>query len=722
MRRIFILFSFFLASAGFCSEEIFSPALSLQKEEELFSDLQRVKQIDEKTQEKLPVLLNYMMQTGIFTMPSARMSDEGVVALGYCYLPPYQVYGVALQYFSHVELSGNYWIYNGVMEGNFGRLGFGNDAERGVNIKVSLLRKEDGIPFLPEIALGMNDFLGSKRFHSFYAVATKELLKEHLELTLGVGLGRIRGVFGGMAWSPFHRKNHLLKGLSFAIEYDANQYKYHPWEHLRGKRVRSHVNVGFHYQVPPGFHISASSIRGEKLAAQLAFNYNIGKSQGLFPKFKDPPFYTAPIDLEPLSGRRCEEEMTKEFCRAFHGQGIELMTLFVKIDSDKKKHLWMKVINITYRQEEQVRERLHRLLSSLTPKDVETVTVVVEADGLAVQEYVFRTKDLNSFAKGEIGDYEMALLSSLKEVSSFPSAYEDALLYQRKKSIWIWTLRPGFVSYFGSTTGKFKYDLNMVTGPQGYLMDQIYYDLCASFILSSSSQRLQGRDFLNPSHLLQVRSDSIRYNQRQSLHLQTAYLQRQWNCSKGFFARAGVGYFEIAYAGAALEALYYPVSSPWAFGFELASLLKRKYSGLGFQWKVRKLSKNNVLHFVPYVGLQYFLEFYYDIRPLQTYIRISLGQFLAKDKGIKLEWTRYFSSGFNFSLWCTVTDGNDRVNAKRYFDKGFAFSMPLDWFMNKSSRSKMGYGMSAWLRDVGARAKTGRPLFVVLHEERENLH
>ncbi len=721
MRWFFFVGAFLFSSIAIGQEKNL-PESSLLKEERLFSDLESVRKIDDKIHERLPVVLNYQMQGGIFTMPSARMVDEGSVSLGFSYLPPYHVYGVAFQYFDHVELSGNYWVFKGISESNFGHLGFGDDAERSVNIKVALLRKEDGIAFLPTFALGLNDFLGTRRFHSFYAVATQDFLRENLELTLGWGCGRIGGFFGGMIWSPFRQKNHLLKGISFAIEYDANNYKHHLPEHPLGKSVRCRINAGMHYQIQPGVRFSVSSLRGKEVAALAAFDYNIGKVKGLFPKYKDPPLYTSPVDVEPLGEGRCEEEMAKEFCHAFHGQGIELMSLYLRIDVEKKKHLWMKVNNVAYREEAVVRERIERLCSSITPGDIVTITVVVEADGLMVHEYFFRTSDLKRLAKKEVGDYEMSLLAPMREVSPIPSPYTDALLYQRKKSIWLWTLRPGFLSYFGSTTGKFKYDLSLITGPQGYLMDQIYYDLCASYIISSSTKSMGCRDVLNPSYLLRVRSDTIHYNQKQSLHIQRAFLQKQWNCGEGFFARSSLGYFEIAYAGAAIEALYYSVSSPWAVGFEIAALLKRKYSGIFFQRKVAKLSANNILHHVPYVGIQCFLELYYDLRPLQTYFRVSLGQFLARDKGIRLEWTRYFSSGFHFSLWYAVTDGGDRVNGKRYYDKGFAFSLPLDWFMNKSSRSKIGYGMAAWLRDVGARAQTGKPLFPTIHEERENLN
>jgi hypothetical protein len=34
----------------------------------------------------------------------------------------------------------------------------------------------------------------------------------------------------------------------------------------------------------------------------------------------------------------------------------------------------------------------------------------------------------------------------------------------------------------------------------------------------------------------------------------------------------------------------------------------------------------------------------------------------------------------------------------------------LDFFLNKLSKSRIGYGMSAWLRDFGAQTQTGKPL------------
>ncbi len=66
------------------------------------------------------------------------------------------------------------------------------------------------------------------------------------------------------------------------------------------------------------------------------------------------------------------------------------------------------------------------------------------------------------------------------------------------------------------------------------------------------------------------------------------------------------------------------------------------------------------------------------------------------------------------SLWYTITNGHDHVNGHTYYDKGFAFALPLDFFLRQSSLNYIGYGMSAWLRDVGAFADSGRRLYPTL--------
>ncbi len=683
----------------------------------LFNDLEIVEKVNLEINDRLPLVINYQLQGGYFTMPSARTFDAGTLGFGFAYTPPYHIWSLGFQFFDHLEATGNYWIYRGMLDGIFGHLGFGDSAERAANLKFILLRKEDGIHFLPDLALGWNDFIGTCRFKSFYVTATQEFLRWNLEATFGWGTGRIQGFYGGAAWTPFRQLNGFFKDLTLVAEYDANNYKKHPHEHLGGRTVKSRINAGLQWTLWDLIRLSGSTLRGEELAGSIALNYNLGASKGFLAKTKDPAPYTAPIDTQPIGLLRSREELAQELAYAFREQGLDLYNLYLV--PGERDRLWLKVVNVRYREEEEVRSRLESVLAALTPSNLEAVTAVTEADGVPIHEYRFRLEDLKRYREGRLGESEFRIIAPPKEVSSTPNSYDAALLYRRKKAIWLLTFRPWFRSFLGSSRGKFKYEVGFALNPEGYLFDEIYYNLSGTYTAKSSTTDIEAQDFINPSRLINVRTDSILYNQSNSWHLDLAFLQKSWNMGQGWFSRLAVGYFEAAYAGIAIEALYYPVNVNWAIGFQTATLLKRSYNGLGFQHKIRKLTDNGPIH-VPYTGFQYFIDFYYQYKPLALDFKASVGQFLARDKGIRIEGGRTFQSGLRVGLWYTLTNAEDQVNGSRYYDKGFSITMPLDLFLNKSSRTRIGYSMSAWLRDCGAVSATGKQLYPTLFWERYN--
>jgi len=409
----------------------------------------------------------------------------------------------------------------------------------------------------------------------------------------------------------------------------------------------------------------------------------------------------------------------QELAYAFQEQGFDLYNLYLIPGENGKDGLWMKIVNVRYREEEEVRSRIEYVLAALTPSNIETITAVTEADGVPIHEYQFRTQDLKRYAEGKLGEAEFRVVAPTREASSKPGEYDAARLFQRHKRIWILTFRPWLRTFLGSSRGKFKYEVGFALNPEGYLFDEIYYNLCGTYTVKSSAMDIDSKDAANPSRIINVRTDSILYNQSNSFHLDQAFVQKSWNMGQGWFSRLSLGYFETAYAGAALETLYYPVHFNWAIGFEVSSLLKRGYYGVGFQRKIRKLTDNGPVYF-PYTGLQYFAEFYYQYKPFNLDFKISAGQFLARDKGIRIEGGRTFLSGLRVGLWYTLTNAEDVIGLRRYYDKGFSITLPLDIFMNKTSRTRIGYSMSAWLRDCGARAATGKQLYPTLYWERYN--
>ncbi len=703
---------FFIFIAGipfaFSSQEMESSSL--------FQDLEVVYQVDKKINDALPVFYNFFMMGGYYNMPSARMNKEGFASTGAAIPPPYNIYGLNVQPFPRLELSVNYLMYKGILEPGFGSEGFGDDAERMGNIKLGILTPAEDLPFLPLISIGAQDFIGTKRFNAQYIAATQTWLEQNLELTLGWGNGRLKGFFGGAAWSPFRKSRYFWKNTTLQAEYDANDYKNNPGEHEKGRSVTSRLNAGLSLTVFDSLQLSVSSVRGEKIAAAASLRYPLGTSSGFFSKVDDPKMYKSPVDTEPLGICRPEEVMAQELAYAFSDQGLDLYSVFLEINKGKKE-LWMKVVNNRYRDHNLVKERIQDILAALIPSDVEAVTVVIEATALSCQSYRFRVKDLYNYRLGIIGSFELQALSSMKEAGVQPTTYESLLLFQRSKPIWLFTARPRLISFFGNTSGKFKYNVGLIAAPEGYLFNDVYYKTQVSYSVISNTSGMTGVDRLNPSHMIVVRSDSMKYYQSNTVHLEQAFVQKSWNLGKGLFYRLATGYFEVAYGGAATEFLYYPVNSPFAIGLEFATVWKRQYDGLSFFHKVKKFDGTKVRH-VPFTGYQVFLDLHYDFKPLALDFTITAGQFLARDKGARFEVCRYFQNGVRFALWYSLTNANEELNGHRYHDKGFAFLIPLDMFMKQSSRNYVGYAMSAWLRDQAAQADTGKKLYSILSEER----
>lgn len=692
-------------------------SLASEESSSLIRDLELVEEINQKLKNTLPLFYNFSMVGGYFNMPSARMASPGTVAFGASVPPPYNIYGLNIQVLDRLELSANYLVYTGVTEPGFGSEGFGDDADRIGNIKLGILTPSEDLPFFPLISVGANDFIGTKRFNSQYIVATKDWVEWGLEFSLGWGNGRIDGFFGGASWSPFHKQKHFFKNLTISAEYDAIDYKDSPGEHPSGRSVKSRVNAGMNLLAFDCLQLSVSSVRGEKVGFSASLRQPLGSTKGFFPKVDDPKKYKSPVDTEPLGATRPEAAFIHELAHAFSEQGLDLYKAYLEPKPLGKKELWIKVVNNRYRDHDVVRERIQNLLAALMPSDIESITVVIEATAVPCQSYHFRTEDLYKYRKGQIGFFEMELLSPMKEAVKEPNEYDAILLFRRVKPIWTFTIKPQLTSFFGHTSGKFKYNLSLTASPEGYLFDKVYYKTQLNYSTFSNAKGMTGVDRLNPSHMYVVRSDSMKYYGANTVHLVQAFMQRSWNLGKGVFYRLSAGYFEVAYAGTATEVLYYPAGSNFAIGAEFASVWKRHYDGIRFFHKIPKFDGTKITHHA-FTGIQAFLNLYYDFKPLSLDFKITAGRFLAKDLGARFEVGRYFSSGMRFSLWYSLTTANEELNGHRYHDKGFSFMIPLDVFLKQSSRNYVGYAMSAWLRDQAAQAETGKPLYSIISQER----
>lgn len=691
----------------------------LGQEGDLLKDLMIVDYWNRCLNDRMPVTYDHVLQGGYFNMPSARMGEAGEIGGGYSSVPPYRNYNLRLQLIDRLEVSGSYRIFKGVDDPILTPLGFGDLSDKGVNVKFALFHPEDSDYKLPGLALGLQDFIGTQNFRSEYVVLTHVFLEQNLELSLGYGCRRIRGLFGGALWMPFRQSCYsYLKGLSLAAEYDATPYKDALVEkHPKGRVKKSPINFGLKYRLWDQYDFTLSYIRGDAFAFSASTFYNFGTTKGFIPKIDDSLPYQAPVNTEPLGILRPENVLAQDLIYAFRDQGFEILQIGLFYDECCQKTLRIKIVNSTYRLECDVRQRLNNLLAFLIPEDIDKAIVVIQTiDGFPVQEYRYAMPYVRSYGANEIGPHELKVLTPLHEVS-YPVCSAQ-LLFNQRNELWNFEIFPKTHTFFGSSRGKFKYALGLEAGVNGFLPGDVYYSIQLGYVMFSNLGDLTGVDRLNPSQLINVRTDIIRYYQQKGITIDEAYLQKNWNMGKGWYSRLAGGYFEEEYGGLATEFLYYPVKSRFAFGLEGAILKKRTISGLGLTNRIRKMDGFIITHKKFPYGSQYFLSGYYDWKEAKIDLKIMGGKFLANDWGVRYEISRLFDSGLRITFWYTRTNGHDKINGETYHDKGVAFTMPLDIFYTHSDRDKWNYGLSAWLRDVGVTAYTGNQLYEMINAER----
>lgn len=684
----------------------------------LLRDLMIVNRVNQSMNDKLPVMFNHFLQGGYLNMPSAQMACEGDLGVGYSSTPPYRNVSGRFQLLPNLELTGSYRIFRHIEDPVLSSQGFGDYADRGINVKLALLHPEESDYLLPGVAVGADDFTGTKAFRSRYFVLTQVWPNYNLEMSLGYGQWRLKGLFGGLMWMPWrHGDCDWLQPLALVAEYDAINYKNPKYEwHPDGRTVTSRVNLGLKYRFWDALDLSAAWVRGEEFAWSASMFYNFGNTEGLLPKIDAPLPYRAPVNTQSIGPLRSADIVAQDLAFAFQMHGLQLLDAKLYDDACGESTLRLVIYNMAYYWECAIRENIQALLSRLLPSNVDRVIVVLHEQGCEVQEYAYDGDLLRGYHSQDICEYELSLLSPRREVTHQPLCAADNLFYRRRNWFCPWIL-PKTQFLFGSARGKFKYAVGLAVGSEGYLPYDVYYRTALGYIAASDIPSTLQQDRLNPSQLPEVQTDILCYLQRGRITLDAGFLQKNWNLGGGFFSRVSAGYFSQMYGGGDVEFLYYPVNSCWAVGLDGAWLSRRTTTGVGFTPWIRKLN-GTVPSWIRFPLYQYFFDIYYSFTPAQMEFKVSSGRFLAGDYGSRFEVARNYPSGMRLMGWYTLTNAHDKINGHTYHDMGLGVTLPLDLLLMCNSRQEWGTAISAWLRDCGYRTVAGDRLYPMLRSAR----
>lgn len=687
---------------------------------------------------------------GLLQTPTARMRAEGEFGLGVSAVRPYDQIHFFLQPLPWLEGSVRYTdVTNRFYSNDPAFSGDQHYKDKSADIKVRLLTEGE---YRPAVALGIQDIGGTGLFSSEYLVSSYHWYD--LDFSLGLAWGRLGS--GGGVYNPFRLlSNHFdkdryqvdfsgagstglnrlftgqtigpfggvewatpIKGLALRVEYDGNDYQHEGLED--NLHQSSPVNFGLAYRGISGVDMGVGLERGNTVMARFAIYTNLQKLRGVA-KTADPPVQplhvletptvtVAPAAVVPgpaqgtdasaaaglstpapaAAGMSAAEksELVLKLRRVLKEQGFEL----VAIDCDDygwTLRIWLS--QDKFRNPAKATGRAARVIAANSPAAFQKFILVFVDSGVENYRAEVARRDFQDAAAGNDGDAALAAVTLEGPGDGFGSA-----------------------DYFNaSRLPKFSWDTGpavrqSVGGPNTFYAGQLYWKLATAVQLTDhlSFSGAAGFNIINNfnditlqsnSVLPHVRSDIVKYLQQGGdglINLEADYI---WSPLPDWYHRVSVGIFEEMYGGMASELLYRPYGRSWAVAVDINRVKKR-----GF---------DEEFDFLPYTVTTGHATIYYKPGFYNLLLKLSAGQYLAKDKGATFDISRQFDSGVRIGVFATKTNVSSAEFGEGSFDKGVYLSLPLDLFFASSSRREAGFSFRPLTRDGGQMVYDGPELY-----------
>jgi len=665
-------------------------------------------------------------QTGLINMPDGRIGEDGTWRIGLSQADPYRALWTSVSILPFLEVSGRYTqvINTTGFTGKYAE-SYGDYKDKAADVKVLFLAESD---LLPAIAGGIQDIQGTGLFKSQYIAVSKKI--GDFDLSLGYGVERIDGVFGGVRY-----RAPAIPGLALVAEWDAINYASDIRAEETGVYNRKHgASYGLEYQW--GWLGLQASYQQGNVGINGYVTIPLGDKE-FVPKFDEPEPYTRLTKRPSLDEWKSDQRHLARLVDALHRQDFK--SVGVHIDG---KRLELSLTNVRISHMSRAVGRAARTALLLSPKEINEISITYSVADLAVATYTFIDLNrLRGYFSGTVSRKELASsvlirsagpgeLHSRDAVNQALAAFEvetaklnllyndggDSIALQYEdKDLNRFRINPRMSLYINDPSGAFRYDIFLRGTMERHIADQVFF---RGAIDATIVEDVSEVDNPSNSQLPHVRSDIAEYKKGSKVKINRLLLNKYYQPSERVYARASAGIYEEMYDGIGGQVLYLPQRGNWATDLTVDALWQRDYDGgLGL------LDYSTVTAFA---GLHYRL-------PLGMKATVRAGRFLARDNGARVEFKRRFESGFELGMWYTVTDGNDIMPpgspGNPYHDKGIFLAMPLNSMLTKDTQSVANMSISPWTRDVGQMVESPGDLYQTLekslvldYREQDGLH
>jgi hypothetical protein len=640
-------------------------------------------------------------QTGLVSMPNARVEEDGALRLGLSRYYPYTILWSSLTMFPRLELGARYTAVDNTV-GLPDNPGFGTFKDKAFDAKLLLLQEST---YMPAVSIGSMDFLGTKVFDAKYVVMSKQFISKPIgifDLSLGVGADRINGNFGGISYQP-----KWAKSLEFIYEYDAINYKEDRFANSNSVYGRL------------GGSTYAINYRWGWLGAQLIYqsrsdNYGINgyvsiplMQREFIPKLDEPAPFVQQTSKVTVADWQSNTSLKIGLITALEAQGFKNVQVLLE---NRLLEIGFSTRNITLVGRSA--GRVVRTALLMGPSDLTNIKVTYfTLTDMALVTYDFH--DLSMLTKFFGGSVTYGDLLKGMSVSYANSATAELLSKKHAHAISLrhednalsrFQLIPFNLSiYFNDANGALRYDTFALAKYTQHLNRGLFFNSSVRLTLLEDVSEVVDQ---SNSVLPHVRSEVADYKRDSGFKLNSLMLNKYLLLKSRLYGRLSVGYYEEMYGGVGGQLLYLPKQSSWAVDFTVDQLRQRNTDG-GFGFR-------------EYATTTAIAAFHYQVPKYGLTFTLRGGQFLAKDKGVRYEFKRRFRSGVRIGAWYTVTDGKDITSPGSpddpYMDKGIFVSIPFGSMLTKDTRSVASFAISPWTRDVGQMVESPGDLYDIVED------
>ena len=672
--------------------------------------------------------LNTFGMPGTIDMPTATRASDGTLAFSGFAKPDTVRATLTFQALPRVTVA---LRYASVEDLEYRRVF--NSALRDRSFDIHWKVSDEG-RYMPAVAVGLRDFIGTGIYSGEYLVATRTLTPR-LRGSVGLGWGRLatQGSFSnplGVLSDRFKTRPDGYTGLGgrievrrffrgdaapFAsLEFQANdrltllgEYSSdaYPDERL-GQQRKIPFNFGFRYAFSDTTTISGYAMQGATvgLSASFALDPRTPSARGLRVTAPPPilnrparPAQAAWPTAWTAQSEMWEEALTNAWSTPFREEGLRLQDVTLE-----EKRAIIRMRNARHEVLPRALGRTARIATYGLPPSVEEIVVIPMVNGVAGTAVIFNRAALEAHEFDLDGAERILATTRFDDALGFPGVNRYWQSRSPDREAFIWSVGPYVTpSYFDPD--------QPVRADVGLRLDLRYHFAENLSATTTVTQRVAGNigdGSIGPASpgYPRVRTNALLYSSSSPV-VDRATVDYTFRPATDLYGRLSLGFLERMYAGGSAELLWSRVDSPLALGIEANVLRQRDPdSRLG----TGDLRINS-----------WHASAYYSFSQ-GFHAQLDVGRYLAGDTGATLRLEREFANGIRVGAYATLTDMPFDVFGEGSFDKGIQLTIPLATLLGEPTTTRYSTTISSITRDGGARVNISNRLYPTVRESRQH--